>query len=154
MSIFAKKLKHYIEKSGMTIYMVSQSSGVNRTLIHRMTNGTRTPSKKETVSCIAKAMLLSPTDTNDLLEAYEMSKRGESAYRQLQLVKHLLINCARPSFLKLGVTPPPKLLFFKRIQSQYRCLATAHLAALADKPADLHSFGHGAEKAQRACLPD
>lgn len=147
MSIFAKKLKHYIEKSGMTIYMVAQSSGVNRTLIHRMTNGTRTPSKKETVSCIAKAMLLSPTDTNDLLEAYEMSKRGESAYRQLQLVKHLLINCARPSFLKLGVTPPPKLLFFKRIQSKYRCLAPAYYAAVADKPAHLHSFGHGAKKA-------
>lgn len=92
----------------MTIYMVAQSSGVNRTLIHRMANGTRIPTQKETVSFIAKAMLLSPTDTNDLLEAYEMSKRGESAYRQLQLVKQLLINCARPSFLKLGVTPPPE----------------------------------------------
>lgn len=106
MSIFAKKLKTYIEQSGMTIYMVAQSSGVNRTLIHRMANGTRIPTQKETVSFIAKAMLLSPTDTNDLLEAYEMSKRGESAYRQLQLVKQPLINCARPSFLKLGVTPP------------------------------------------------
>ena len=106
MSIFAEKLKSYIEKSGQTIYMVAQSSGVNRTLIHRMTTGTRIPSKKETVALIAKSLLLSPADTNDLLEAYEMSKRGESAYRQLQLVKQLLINCARPSLSNWGVTPP------------------------------------------------
>lgn len=106
MAIFAEKLKSYIEKSGQTIYMVAQSSGVNRTLIHRMTTGARIPSKKETVALIAKSLLLSPADTNDLLEAYEMSKRGESAYRQLQLVKQLLINCARPSLSNLGVTPP------------------------------------------------
>lgn len=118
MSIFAKKLKTYIEQSGMTIYMVAQSSGVNRTLIHRMANGTRIPTQKETVSFIAKAMLLSPTDTNDLLEAYEMSKRGESAYRQLQLVKQLLINCARPSFLKLGVTPPRNFCSFNECNLQ------------------------------------
>ena len=106
MAIFEEKLKSYIEKSGQTIYMVAQSSGVNRTLIHRMTTGARIPSKKETVALIAKSLLLSPADTNDLLEAYEMSKRGESAYRQLQLVKQLLINCARPSLSILGVTPP------------------------------------------------
>ena len=116
MAIFAEKLKTYIEKSGQTIYMVAQGSGVNRTLIHRMTTGTRIPSQKETVASIAKALLLSPTDTDDLLEAYEMSKRGESAYRQLQLVRQLLINCARPSFLKLGFTPP-KLLFVKMIMT-------------------------------------
>ena len=29
MAIFAEKLKSYIEKSGQTIYMVAQSSGVN-----------------------------------------------------------------------------------------------------------------------------
>lgn len=115
MAIFAEKLKSYIEKSGQTIYMVAQSSGVNRTLIHRMTTGARIPSKKETVALIAKSLLLSPADTNDLLEAYEMSKRGESAYRQLQLVKQLLINCARPSLSNLGVTPSPKLLFSKRL---------------------------------------
>ena len=46
MAIFAEKLKSYIEKSGQTIYMVAQSSGVNRTLIHRMTTGARIPSKK------------------------------------------------------------------------------------------------------------
>lgn len=47
MAIFAEKLKSYIEKSGQTIYMVAQSSGVNRTLIHRMTTGARIPSKKK-----------------------------------------------------------------------------------------------------------
>lgn len=106
MSVFAKKLKYFVEKSGQTIYSVSLTSGVERTMLHKMIKGDRIPSNKDIVLSIARTLLMSPSDTNDLLAAYEMSHRGEAAYRQLQHVQQLLMNCVKPSLLNIRSTPP------------------------------------------------
>lgn len=87
MSVFAKRLKYYIENSGQTIYSVAVTSGVERTMIHRMMKGDRIPTNKNVVLAVARTLLLSPSDTDDLMTAYEISRRGESAYRQLQHVQ-------------------------------------------------------------------
>lgn len=109
MSVFAKKLKYFIEKSGQTIYSVSLTSGVERTMLHKMIKGDRIPSNKDIVLSIARTLLLSPSDTNDLLTAYEMSHRGEAAYRQLQHVQQLLLDCVKPSLLNIRSAPPENL---------------------------------------------
>lgn len=115
MSSFAQKLKYYVEKSGQTIYSVSVTSGVERTMVHKMIKGDRIPTNKDIVLAIARTLLLSPSDTDDLLTAYEISLRGESAYHQLQYVQKLLLNCAKPSLLKIDSTPPK--ISSKNIQS-------------------------------------
>ena len=115
MSSFAQKLKYYVEKSGQTIYSVSVTSGVERTMVHKMIKGDRIPSNKDIVLAIARTLLLSPSDTDDLLTAYEISLRGESAYHQLQYVQKLLLNCAKPSLFKIDSTPPK--ISSKNIQS-------------------------------------
>ena len=81
MSSFAQKLKYYVEKSGQTIYSVSVTSGVERTMVHKMIKGDRIPSNKDIVLAIARTLLLSPSDTDELITAYEISLRGESAYQ-------------------------------------------------------------------------
>lgn len=106
MSSFAQKLKYYVDKSGQTIYSVSVTSGVERTMVHKMIKGDRIPSNKDIVLAIARTLLLSPSDTDELITAYEISLRGEAAYYQLQYVQKLLLNCAKPSLLKIGSTPP------------------------------------------------
>ena len=54
MSSFAKKLKYYVEKSGQTIYSVSVTSGVERTMVHKMIKGDRIPSNKDIVLAIVE----------------------------------------------------------------------------------------------------
>lgn len=98
MSVFAKRLKYYIENSGQTIYSVAVTSGVERTMIHRMMKGDRIPTNKNVVLAVARTLLLSPSDTDDLMTAYEISRRGESAYRQLQHVQQLLLDCVKLPF--------------------------------------------------------
>lgn len=110
MSSFAKKLKYYVEKSGQTIYSVSVTSGVERTMVHKMIKGDRIPSNKDIVLAIARTLLLSPSDTDELITAYEISLRGESAYHQLQYVQKLLLNCAKPSLFKIDSTPRKSVL--------------------------------------------
>lgn len=114
MSVFAKRLKYYIENSGQTIYSVAVTSGVERTMIHRMMKGDRIPTNKNVVLAVARTLLLSPSDTDDLMTAYEISRRGESAYRQLQHVQQLLLDCVKPSLLTINpINPihPPENLF-------------------------------------------
>lgn len=110
MSSFAQKLKYYVEKSGQTIYSVSVTSGVERTMVHKMIKGDRIPSNKDIVLAIARTLLLSPSDTDELITAYEISLRGESAYHQLQYVQKLLLNCAKPSLFKIDSTPRKSVL--------------------------------------------
>ena len=110
MSSFAQKLKYYVEKSGHTIYSVAVTSGIERTMVHKMIKGDRLPSNKDTVLAVARALLLSPSDMDELITAYEISRRGESAYHQLQYVQKLLLSCAKPSLLKIG-SPSQENLF-------------------------------------------
>lgn len=109
MSIFAKKLKYFVEKSGQTIYSIAVTSCVERTMVHKMIKGDRIPSNKDIVLSISRALLLSPSDTDDLLAAYEISYRGEAAYRQLHHVQQLLLDCVQPSLLKIRSAPPENL---------------------------------------------
>ena len=115
MSSFAQKLKYYVEKSGQTIYSVSVTSGVERTMVHKMIKGDRIPTNKDIVLAIARTLLLSPSDTDELVTAYEISLRGESAYHQLQYVQKLLLNCAKPSLLKIDSTPRKLVLKIFRV---------------------------------------
>ena len=142
MSSFAQKLKYYVEKSGQTIYSVAVTSGVERTMVHKMIKGDRIPSNKDIVLAIARTLLLSPSDTDELITAYEISLRGESAYHQLQYVQKLLLNCAKPSLFKIDSTPPENQ-FQKYSKYTFPAgidTANYHRAA-ADKPAGPHPAG-------------
>lgn len=156
MSVFAKRLKYYIENSGQTIYSVAITSGVERTMIHRMMKGDRIPTNKNVVMAVARTLLLSPSDTDDLMTAYEISRRGESAYRQLQHVQQLLLDCVKPSLLTINPIHPPRkfVLRFKNHHFQSERSPANHQGKTACKSACPNSAGDGIAKKRRPGLPD
>lgn len=114
MSAFSTKLSEYISASGQTIYALAISSGVDRSLIHRMMKGERTPSKKDTVLALSRALLLTATETAELVEAYEIARLGEGTYLELRYIRQMLAEIGK-ILLKNRSTPPRKHLF-----AQYR----------------------------------
>ena len=77
MTLFADTLKKYLETKNTTIYTISKISGVDRTMIQHMKVGKRMPANVADVTAIAKAMMLNPSETAELLRAYQISHMGE-----------------------------------------------------------------------------
>ena len=77
MTLFADTLKKYLETKNTTIYTISKISGVDRTMIQHMKVGKRMPANVADVTAIAKAMMLNPSETAELLRAYHISHMGE-----------------------------------------------------------------------------
>lgn len=113
MSAFSTKLSEYISASGQTIYALAISSGVDRSLIHRMMKGERTPSKKDTVLALSRALLLTATETAELVEAYEIARLGEGTYLELRYIRQMLAEIGK--ILLKNRSTPRKHLF-----AQYR----------------------------------
>ena len=72
MTLFADTLKKYLETKNTTIYTISKISGVDRTMIQHMKVGKRMPANVADVTAIAKAMMLNPSETAELLRAYHI----------------------------------------------------------------------------------
>lgn len=107
MSAFSTKLSEYISASEQTIYALAVSSGVDRSLIHRMMKGERTPSKKDTVLALSRSLLLTATETAELVEAYEIARLGEGTYLELRYIRQMLAEIGK-ILLKNRSTPPPQ----------------------------------------------
>ena len=90
MTLFADTLKKYLETKNTTIYTISKISGVNRTMIQHMKVGKRMPADVADVSAIAKAMMLNPSETADLLRAYHISHMGEENYFRREHVSKII----------------------------------------------------------------
>ena len=90
MTLFADTLKKYLETKNTTIYTISKISGVNRTMIQHMKVGKRMPANAADVSAIAKAMMLNPSETADLLRAYHISHMGEENYFRRENVSKII----------------------------------------------------------------
>lgn len=72
MTLFADTLKKYLDTKNTTIYTISKISGVDRTMIQHMKVGKRMPANVADVTAIAKAMMLNPSETAELLRAYHI----------------------------------------------------------------------------------
>lgn len=96
MSMFSKKLQRYVEEKNVKIYTLAKNSGVNRTFIHKMLSDSRVPSDESVVLLLARALLLSSSETQDLVNAYRISKMGEDVWRRRNHVKELLLRFDAP----------------------------------------------------------
>ena len=90
MTLFADTLKKYLETKNTTIYTISKISGVNRTMIQHMKVGKRIPANAADVTAIAKAMMLNPSETAELLRAYHISHMGEENYFRREHVSKII----------------------------------------------------------------
>lgn len=93
MNTFSALLKKYITESGLTVYRLSQLSGVNRTTIQKSITSGRVP-QKEAFQKILSALNLTRAERRSLMEAYEIASDGEYRYRQRRYIKFFLEQAA------------------------------------------------------------
>ena len=90
MTLFADTLKKYLDTKNTTIYTISKISGVDRTMIQHMKVGKRMPANVADVTAIAKAMMLNPSETAELLRAYHISHMGEENFFRREHVRKII----------------------------------------------------------------
>lgn len=79
MSEFSELCKKYIKRGGTNIYQLAKRSGLERTSIQRMVNGSRLPGK-EFVQSVCANLKLNRAEEEELLELYEIEKIGRSVF--------------------------------------------------------------------------
>lgn len=90
MSIFSQKLKYYIEQKKLTTYNLAKRSGIERSNMYKIVQGTRNPSSEEMVENIAESLGLSPYDRKELLNAYQISRVGENIYFERKYITEFI----------------------------------------------------------------
>ena len=93
MSIFGEHLRTLIDSNKINIYSFAKSVGLERTAMHKIMSGGRIPSQEYATKLI-DALPLSPSERQNLLESYNISKIGEFRYRQRTQVKNLIESIA------------------------------------------------------------
>ena len=79
MSLLGDKLKYHIEESGLTVYMLSKLSGVNRTSIVRTLSSNRLP-ERENIEKLLPYLRLTPSEKEEIIQSYEIMSCGENVY--------------------------------------------------------------------------
>ena len=80
MSMFSEKLTQYANLKNVKLYGVAVNCGLDRSTVYKFLRGTREPKSLEIVIQLAKALQLDPTQTDELLEAYKVTKMGDHNY--------------------------------------------------------------------------
>jgi transcriptional regulator with XRE-family HTH domain len=117
--VFGEVLKKCIDKNGISIYKLSQSSGVGRTYIHKIISQGSVPSE-ENFNKLLTALAVSPFEKDELVTAYKISKDGEFLYNQRIQVKRLIDKmCAVQEFnapLKVDIQASERTEAIKEIE--------------------------------------
>lgn len=90
MSLFSEKLTHYIQKSRLTLLYLSSVSDLDVSYISKIKKGERLPRKKDLLVPLVNGLRLSPSEKEDLWNAYKISSIGEERFLQYQAVKKFL----------------------------------------------------------------
>lgn len=92
MNPFQKLLNEFIDAKDMTIYALAKISGVERSFVQKMKNGSRIPADENVVHTLAQALMLTPSETMELLKAYRITKMGEENYYRREQVKNTITS--------------------------------------------------------------
>lgn len=90
MSLFSDKLSNYIKKSRLTLLYLSSVSNLDVSYISKIKKGERLPRKKELLVPLVNGLRLSPSEKEDLWDAYKISLIGEEQFLQYKAVKKFL----------------------------------------------------------------
>lgn len=90
MSLFSEKLSYYIKKSRLTLLYLSSVGNFDVSYISKIKKGERLPRKKELLVPLINGLRLSPSEKEDLWDAYKISLIGEDQFLQYQAVKRFL----------------------------------------------------------------
>ena len=90
MSLFSEKLSYYIKKTRLTLLFLSSVSDLDVSYISKIKKGERLPRNKDLLVPLINALRLSPSEKEDLWNAYKISFIGEERFLQHQAVKKFL----------------------------------------------------------------
>ncbi len=79
-SYFSEELQKLIRERNVKIYVLAAASGIDRTLIHKILKGDRIPSHRSMVQKLACVLLLTPEESEKLMDSYQLAKMGEDNY--------------------------------------------------------------------------
>lgn len=80
MSMFSEYLRKVIEESSLKNMKLAELSGVDRSYIQKMLNGSKIPLGEERIVSMAQVLSLNSVKTDELLRRYHISKMGEEIY--------------------------------------------------------------------------
>ncbi len=80
MNPFSTKFEHYFDEKQMKIADIEKFSGINRSTLYKLLNGTREPTSSDVVRKIADALCLNFKEQNELMEAYRLTRLGPVSY--------------------------------------------------------------------------
>lgn len=80
MSMFSEYFRRVVDESSLSIVKLADLSGVERSYIQKMLNGSRIPSSEEWVVRISQVLSLNGVKLRELLRRYQISKLGEETY--------------------------------------------------------------------------
>lgn len=92
MNPFQKLLNEYIDAKDITIYALAKISGIERSFVQKIKNGSRIPTDENIVHTLSQALMLTPSETMELLKAYRITKMGEENYYRREQVKNTITS--------------------------------------------------------------
>lgn len=94
MSEFSNLLSSFIKNNDTNVRALTNYCDLDRSTMYKLINGKRNPSSKELVQRIAAFMNLDPVETQELINAYRLTKIGWETYYQRKNVLEFLLNFA------------------------------------------------------------
>lgn len=87
MSLFSDTLSEYTKSKKLKIYQIANLSGIDRTLIQKMISGTRKPTNRAQVLNLCRALSLTHSETENLINSYCILEMGEENWRRYKSIR-------------------------------------------------------------------
>lgn len=146
MSTFSRLLNSLVHQKDIAVYPMTQYCGIDRTLMYKYLNGKDYPREQAIVDRMADFMRLSPSESEELLTAWQIEKIGWKEWNSRRNVEDFLLNLPDISdFSKISKTSGGS----SAKQTTNAPSASNSLQELQGKH-DRHANGSFA----RACYPD
>src|SRR5699024_3658875 len=92
MSTFSRLLNSLVHKKDIAVYPMTQYCGIDRTLMYKYLNGKDYPREQAIVDRMADFMRLSPSESEELLTAWQIEKIGWKEWNSRRNVEDFLLN--------------------------------------------------------------
>ena len=90
MSVFSDAFCAYYVKSGQTMQSIAKSVGLSANYLTKMKQGLRLTSEQDKIQQLANSLCLTPSETTDFIQKYNISRIGEEQYQKYMAVRELL----------------------------------------------------------------
>ncbi len=90
MTAFSERLAELIAETDISVQLMAQYCGMDRSYLYKIIRGKRTPSDVNTVKKIAEYLHLTPKEEQDLLEKWQITELGEDVFYRRRAVKQFL----------------------------------------------------------------